>query len=192
MTEVAITLIAALSTLLAGAGGAFLLKGAWQRRTTRRPWLITAGWTLLAVAAVLPAFWLGSARGPFIALAMLPIGAFLIVLFGMQLRQNRNRKAREAALEPSDRPSSTWRGWLRVLLAGPIGMMAALGIAVAYTVWIPGAPQTRMIVGGLLVPILWGGAMAWTLSDDKILRAAALLAGISAVTFSGAFLKGFA
>lgn len=191
MTEAAITLIAALAMLLTGAGGGFLLKAAWRCRTARRPWLIVAGWGLLAVATILPAFSLGSARGPFIALTMLPIGAFLIVLVGMELRQSRNRKTRETALEPSDRPSSAWRGWLRVLLAGPIGMFAALGIAITYTVWVPGAPQTRLIIGGLLVPILWGGAMAWTLSDDKIIRAAALLVGISLATFTGAFLKGF-
>lgn len=191
MTEAAITLVAALAVLLAGAAGGALLKAAWQRRTVRRPWLMAAGWSLLVFAAILPAFWLGSARGPFIALALLPVGAFLIVLFSLELRQGRTRKARETALEPSDRPSSAWRGWLRVLLAGPIGMFAALGIAITYTVWVPGAPQTRLIIGGLLVPILWGSAMAWTLSDDKIIRAAALLVGISLATFTGAFLKGF-
>lgn len=192
MNETLVTLAGSLATLAAGVGGGLLLKAAWQRRTEKRPWLIVGGWALLGIACILPAIWLGSARGPFIALAMAPVGAFIVVLINMELRQSRARRAREAALEPSDRPSSAWRGWLRVLLAGPIGMIASMGIAIAYTVWVPGEPQTRLIVGGLLVPVLWGGAMAWTLSDDKILRAAALLVGISVVTFTGAFLKGFA
>ena len=54
----------------------------------------------------------------------------------------------------------------------------------------PGDTQTRLIFGGLMVPLLWGGAMAWTLADDKILRAAAVLVGVSIVTFTAAALKG--
>ncbi|MGE6696630.1 hypothetical protein ACQKH5_02975 [Hyphomonas sp. NPDC076900] len=191
MTEAGLTFATATVIALAGVVSGALLKGAWQRRSPQRPWLILAGWALLAASILGPAFWLGSARGVFIALAMAPLGAFAIVLLNLERRQSRARKARDAALEPSDRPSSAWRGWLRVLLAGPLGMAAALGVAIAYTVWVPGVPQTRLITGGLLVPVLWGAAMAWTLSDDRILRAAALLAGVTVTTFTAAFLKGF-
>lgn len=192
MTETATTFAWSAATLIAGVLAALPLRCAWRRPDAWRPWLIAGGWSLLVAACILPAFWIGSARGVFLALATLPVGAFLIVLLGMERRAARRRKIRETALDPSDRPSSAWRGWMRALLAGPAGMCAALGVGVAYTVWVPGAPQTRMILGGLLVPVLWGGAMAWTLSDDRILRAAALLAGITAVTFTSAYLKGFA
>ncbi|MGH6996924.1 MAG: hypothetical protein ACREEO_01970, partial [Phenylobacterium sp.] len=65
------------------------------------------------------------------------------------------------------------------------------GVGLAYTVWMPGEPQTRMVIGGLLVPFLWAGGMAWTLSDNKILRATAVLVGVTVVTFSASALKGF-
>jgi hypothetical protein len=47
-----------------------------------------------------------------------------------------------------------------------------------------------MVVGGLIVPFLWAAGMAWTLSDDKILRAFAVLAGVATLTLGAAFLKG--
>ena len=47
------------------------------------------------------------------------------------------------------------------------------------------------MLGGLLAPLLWGAAMAWTLADDKILRATAVLVGVSLATFAAAMLKGF-
>lgn len=54
----------------------------------------------------------------------------------------------------------------------------------------PGAVQSRMVIGGLMVPFLWAGGMAWTLSDDRILRATAVLTGVSVLTLGAAFLKG--
>ena len=111
--------------------------------------------------------------------------------FGVQIRDPKGRAPRELALEPSDRASRAWRGWLRALLAGPIGGIAAMGVGLAYTVWVPGEPQTRMVIGGLLVPVLWAGGMAWTLSDDKILRATAVLVGVAVVTFTASALRGF-
>lgn len=132
-----------------------------------------------------------SGGGPFIAWTLFSVGALCVVTTGVQVRVARSRAERSLAPEPSDRPSRTWRGWLRALLAGPIGMVAAMGVAIAFAVWAPMAPQTRIIIGGLMVPVLWGGAMAWTLADDRILRATAVLIGVSVVTFTAAVLKGF-
>ena len=70
-------------------------------------------------------------------------------------------------------------------------MIAAIAVGIAYAVWIPGAPQTRLVIGGLLVPVLWGGAMAWTLADNRILRATAVLVGVALVGFGLSILKGF-
>jgi hypothetical protein len=41
-----------------------------------------------------------------------------------------------------------------------------------------------------MVPFLWAAGMAWTLSDDRILRAFAVLSGVAVVTLGAAFLKG--
>jgi hypothetical protein len=52
----------------------------------------------------------------------------------------------------------------------------------------PMATHDRMVVGGLLVPILWGAGMAWTLSDAKLVRATLVLGSISVLGYGIAFL----
>jgi hypothetical protein len=188
--EAILTLVATL-VVVAAVGAALLLRGAWKDRTATRPWRIVGGWLLIAAVLVLPGFALGPARGPFIALALVSVAALAVVIQGVQIRQARGRGDKSLAPEPSDRPSKVWRGWLRWLLAGPIGFVAAMGVAICYAVWMPGAAQTRLVIGGLMVPVLWGGAMAWTLADDKILRATAVLVGVSLVTFTASILRGF-
>lgn len=156
-----------------------------------RPFWIAAGWAAIAAVTIAPAFVLGGARGPFIAWTLISVAALAVVGQGVQVRVTRARAERSLAPEPSDRVSKVWRGWLRGLLAGPLGMIAAMGVAIAFAAFCPGAPQTRLVIAGLMVPVLWGGAMAWTLADDKIVRATAVLVGVSVITFTAAVLKGF-
>jgi hypothetical protein len=85
-----------------------------------------------------------------------------------------------------------WRTTLRWLLAGPLGMIAAMAVGICYAVWVPGEPQTRLLIGGLIVPLVWGGAMAWTLADNRIIRAAAVLAGTALAGFGLSIVRGFA
>ncbi len=189
---IAIELIGALVLFVISAAGALALREAWDSNAgPARAGLIVVGWALLAVAvggAVLP---YGPTRGPFIALTLVSLGPLLVVLCNLERRNARSKAPREVALEPSDRPSRAWRGWLRGLLAGPLGGIAAMGVGLVWATFVPGDPQTRIVVGGLLVPVLWAAGMAWTLSDDRILRATAVLASVAIVTFSASALRGF-
>lgn len=191
MSPELITTLATAPLLAGGVGAAWLLRRAWSDRTARRPLWIVAGWVAVAAVSVAPAFILGGARGPFIAWTLISVAALVVVVQGVQVRVARQRGEKSLAPEPSDRVSKAWRGWLRGLLAGPLGMIAAMGVAIAFAAFCPGAAQTRLVIGGLMVPVLWGGAMAWTLADDKILRATAVLVGVSVVTFTAAVLRGF-
>jgi hypothetical protein len=177
--------------LLGAVGAGWLLRRSWGDRTATRPWWIFAGWIVVAALVLAAGPLLGPGRGPFIAFMAVSVGALAVVAGGVQLREARARGDKSLAPEPSERPSKAWRGWLRAILAGPLGMIAAMGVAICYAVWVPGAAQTRLLIGGLLVPVLWGGAMAWTLADDKILRATAVLTAVTVVTFAAAVLKGF-
>lgn len=149
-----------------------------------------AGWLLLVACIGASAWPLGEARGPFIALTLTSVAALAVVASGYRLRE---RKAGRGSLapEPAERPSTTWRGVLRWLLAGPIGMVSAMGLGICYAVWMPGAAQTRLVIGGLIVPLAWGGAMAWTLADSRILRATAVLVGVAVFGFGASIIKGF-
>ena len=169
---------------------ALMLRQAWRRNGPARPWLIAGGWTLLAVTLVVGGFLLGGARGPAIVLALGSVAALILVATGVERRNAKRRAPRELALEPSERRRVVWRGWLRGFLAGPLAGVAALGCGLAVAICAPGAIQSRMVIGGLIVPFLWAGGMAWTLSDDRILRATAVLTGVAVVTLGAAFLKG--
>lgn len=170
--------------------GAFLLKKAWDEPGPNRPRFILGGWGLMAVAIAASVPLMGPARGPFVMLSIGSTVALILVALGVERRNAKKKAARELAPEPSDRRRVVWRGWLRGFLAGPLAGIAALGCGLAVAICAPGQIQSRMVIGGLMVPFLWAGGMAWTLSDDKILRAFAVLAGVSVVTLGAAFLKG--
>lgn len=170
--------------------GAALLKRAWDGPSPQRPWLILGGWSLLALAIAASVPLMGPARGPAAVLAVGSLAALVFVAIGVERRNARKKAARELAPEPSDRRRVAWRGWLRGFLAGPLAGVAALGCGLAVAICAPGQIQSRMVIGGLIVPFLWAGGMAWTLSDDKILRAFAVLASVATLTLGAAFLKG--
>ncbi|MGE4321668.1 MAG: hypothetical protein AB7E60_01405 [Sphingobium sp.] len=189
------TLIACLLILAGGALGAWALRRAWRARGDDGAGYRAGGWTAIIASLLWPAFLLGPARGPFIALAMVSTGALAVVANGATIRAaKRARTGRSSdglAPEPLDRPTTGWRTLLRWLLAGPIGMIAAMAVGICYAVWVPGEPQTRLLIGGLIVPVAWGGAMAWTLADNRIIRATAVLVGTTFAGFGLAILKGF-
>ena len=185
-------LLPALLIAVAAGAGAWLLRRSWLGKQ-QQTGLVALGWLLIAAATILPAWLLGPARGPFIALAIVSTAALGIVAANYTLRQAKARAARESlAPEPSDRATTKGRETLRWLLAGPIGMVAAMGVGIAWAAFVPGEQQTRLVIGGLIVPVAWGACMAWTLADNRILRATAVLTGVAIVSFTAAIVKGFA
>jgi len=183
--------IAAPMLLATGVAGGWLLRTSWRDRQNERPALVVGGWLVL-VAGTLGAAWaMGVMPGIAAALALAPLGLLGVVAQGAIRREARQPRDRAAlAPEPLEGTSRAWRGWIKGLLAGPLGMTAAMGIAFCYAVWMPGALQTRLLIAALLVPALWGLAMTWTLADQRLLRSTAVLTGTSLLGFGLAFLKG--
>ena len=95
---------------------------------------------------------------------------------------------RDVALEPEERATNWRRGAAKALLAIVLSGVASIGIGVTFAIYMPMATHDRIVIGGILVPVLWGGGMAWTLSDAKLLRATLLLLAISAACYGMAFL----
>ncbi len=185
-------LLPALLVAAAAGAGAWLLRRSWQGKDQNTS-LVVGGWLLILAATIFPAWVLGPARGPFIALAIVSTAALGVVAANYSVRQARARAARESlAPEPSDRATTKGRETLRWLLAGPIGMIAAMGVGIAYAALVSGEQQTRLVVGGLIVPVAWGACMAWTLADNRIIRATAVLPGVALVSFTAAIVQGFA
>jgi len=184
--------IAAASCLLilAGAAAAWLLRRSWRRREGPAPALVGTGWAVLFAGVLITGWGIGPVKGVALSLAMEAIGALLVVFQGRVRRKAARARAGETAPEPLDEPGRLWRGILRTLLAGPLGMTAAMALAFCVTVFLPGDPRTRIVVGGMLLPVLWGLAMTWTLADRRLLRATAVLLGTSLLGFGLAFVGG--
>lgn len=179
-----------------GALGAWLLRKAWRSKDNAGAGYRWGGWAAIVASLVWPHFVIGPALGPFMALAAVSVGALAVVASGATVKAARNARSgagsESLAPEPLDRPATRWRTTLRWSLAGPIGMIAAMAVGIAYAVWVPGEPQTRLLIGALIVPIVWGGAMAWTLADNRIVRATAVLVGTTLLGFGLSILRGFA
>ncbi|MBZ6378536.1 hypothetical protein B5C34_12385 [Pacificimonas flava] len=174
------------------AGGGISLRRSWGSRGKGGGVAKAGGWALLLAACTLGSVTLGSIRGVFVAMTLASVAVLAVVAGGMVVREPR-RSARNKSLapEPLERKPSWWRSTLRWLLAGPIGMVAAMAVGIFWSVWAGGAEQTRLVIGGLLVPVTWGAAMAWTLADNRILRATAVLVGVAVLGFGLSILKGF-
>ncbi|WHO37902.1 hypothetical protein PMI04_015185 [Sphingobium sp. AP49] len=184
--------LASLLLIAGGALGAALLRRSWLRRDRSVPALLLAGWTVLVGLLVAAFLLVGPVKGLALGLVMEAIGALALIWFGRVRRKAGRVRAGDVAPEPLEEPGRFWRGVLRALLAGPLGMTAAMGVAFCLTVYMPGDPRTRIVLGGMLLPILWGLAMTWTLADRRLLRATAVLVGTSIVGFGLAALGGAA
>jgi hypothetical protein len=167
--------------------GIVLLRQRWlARRQHGLPYLL-AGWLAVSIAfPVLGNAW-GAELGTFYALGLLSVVAYAIVGATME-RRSTKRREREPSLDPEERPTNWRRGIGKALLAIVLAGVASIGLGVASAIHLPLPPQDRAVIGGLLVPILWGAGMAWTLCDPRLVRATVILLGVSAFGYGIAFL----
>jgi hypothetical protein len=184
-----IDVLAATAGPISILAGLFLLRRSWLAQRRGRTLLLPAGWLCIIVGIAL---WI-EVWGPEVGLAYgllgLSTGAYALVFAGAEVRSGtRVIVVREPALEPEVRPTNWSRGIAKSLLAIVLSGIAAIGIGVAFAIAMPIGPQDRIMIGGLLVPILWGAGMAWTLSDPRLLRATVVLCSVSALGYGIAFL----
>ncbi|MBN8913403.1 MAG: hypothetical protein J0H65_15365 [Rhizobiales bacterium] len=183
-----------LSHLLALAGGLLMVAGVvmlrerWLARGTDGLAFLIGGWLAVLAAVYLFAETWGAEMGTTYALGAISLAAYTVVAATFERRESKRREPREAAVDPEERPTNWKRGTGKALLAIVLAGVASIGIGVAIAVQAPWPPQDRAVIGGLLVPILWGGGMAWTLCDPRLVRATLILLAVSALGYGIAFL----
>lgn len=180
-----IEVVAGTLLFLAGVVG---LNLSWRRRRTFKAPLLIGGWLAILAGFVLYSRIRGAEVGIVYGCAALALVAYAVIAVGIELRNAPTRAAREIALEPEERTTNWPRGIAKSLLAIVLAGIASIGVGVAIAVSLPMAPYDRIMFGGILVPVLWGGGMAWTLSDAKLLRATIVLVSVSLVSYGIAFL----
>lgn len=179
--------VAGLAATLLLLAAIAMLRRSWLMRG-RNAALRLSAWGIAASGITLFVYAFGGEVGSTYALIAVSLIAFAVIASGIERRAARNRPQRERALEPEDRPTNWTRAIAKSLLAIVLAGIAAIGLGVAFAVAMPLAPTDRIVIGGLLVPILWGGGMAWTLCDAKLVRATILLLLVSAIGYGIAFL----
>lgn len=184
--------LAALTGSLLGTfamlSGIALLRLAWGRRDVRGRAARLSGWALIVAGGLVFGSAWGGELGAAIATLVFSALAFAVVAIGVEVRKATARAERGLALEPESRPTNWPRAIAKSLLAIVLAGIAAVGIGIAFAVMMPINPTDRIVIGGILVPILWGGGMAWTLSDAKLVRATLLLVLISLLSYGMAFM----
>ncbi len=170
------------------AAGLVAIRRHWRARGSATAWLLLGGWL-----AVFIAFWLfgqawGAEMGTTYAIGALSLLAYGLIVITHERRTAKTRGRRENVYDPENRRSNWRRGIAKSLLAIVLSGIASIGVGVAIAVTLPLPPQDRAIIGGLLVPILWGGGMAWTLCDPRLVRATVILLAVSALSYGIAFL----
>jgi hypothetical protein len=170
------------------ASGIGLLSASWRTRRAHKVPLLLGGWLLIAAGL----FYFGREWGAEVGMAhgllAFSLIGYAVVTAGIELRCANARASREAALEPEQRAVNWPRGFAKSLLAIVLSGIASIGAGVAFALSMPMPVHDRIVIGGLLVPVLWGGGMAWTLSDARLLRATIVLVTVSAVSYAIAFL----
>jgi hypothetical protein len=124
----------------------------------------------------------------YLALGAISLAAYALIATTHERRIDKRREPREATLDPEERPTNWRRGIGKALLAIVLAGIASIGVGVALAIYLPMPPADRAVIGGLLVPILWGGGMAWTLCDPRLVRATIILLAVSALGYGVAFL----
>lgn len=179
--------------LLLLAAGLIALRRQWAARPGGRPAFTLAGWALIGLGLWAFGRSFGAQVGAAYGLLALSVLAFGVIAAGVQKRPAPERGPRAAALEPQERRTTWTRGIAKAFLAIVLSGTAAIGLGLAYAVAMPLGTHDRIVIGGLLVPVLWGAGMAWTLCDARLLRATIVLLCASALGYGIAFLpKAFA
>lgn len=182
------TALAVLVGMLAMLAGVVVLNRRWKRRSGYGPRSVPVGWLAIAAGVALFVEGLAAELGIACGLLLLSLIAYAVLAAGVQLRSARTRAPREIAPEPQERRTSPARGAIKAFLAIVLAGAAALGLGLAFAIGMPLGTHDRIVIGGLLVPILWGAGMAWTLCDAKLLRATGLLVAVGAFGYGVAFL----
>jgi len=109
----------------------------------------------------------GTAVGLFYGLITLSLVGYSFVAGCVEIRQ-RARRPEPCAAEPEERPGTTCVAIAKLVLAICAAGLAAIAFDVAFEAAAPLLEKDRIVIGGLLVPLLWAGGIAWMMADLQI------------------------
>ncbi len=152
----------------------------------KRLWL-AAGLLLFVISIWLISIGLGFELGLTWALTTISVAAYALILFPFFLTKQVGHERVPARLKkmPTPPSGSKLRLALRLFSAGPLYLVAALGLSllVATKPW--AIEITRLFTGGLLTPLFWSAGALHATVDPNLWRVAYMPALITAASGMG-------
>ncbi len=170
------------------AGGIWLLRTAWLRGSKGNPIFVYAGWGVITTGTVLMGLATGFEVGIPFAITAAMVIAMIAVIGTMRVSTRKRSADRSERIDPEIRPKRRFRALLRGILAILVSGIAALGAGVMMATSLPMIEINRIVMAGLCIPLFWGAAMAWALSDPKLIRPGIGLVGSASLFGLIAFL----
>ena len=190
--------------------GVLLLRLAWGYRGGGR-WRTLAGWLTLSAG---PMAWHGAGIAWDKASALAALGPMVVALVILarqaqwrasgeqgaresrgvadltkrRAELNRIRRGEVGAAHGRNWRNAVYRGVVRTILAGPVALAAALGLAALTALRAPLIEVDRLVTAGFLLPIAWAVAAIWATLDGKLIRVALVLIATALMSAGGALL----
>jgi len=159
-----------------------------QRRDSWPIWI--ASLALFAGSICLMGAGLGWELGVTWALTTISVAAWALILlpFFRSREIGHNRVPRSQKRAPAPPSGSKWRLTVKLIAAGPLWLVAALGLSllIATKPWT--TELTRLFVGGLTTPLWWSIGALHSTVDLNLWRVVLFPIALSALTFGVFFL----
>ncbi|MHB8286203.1 MAG: hypothetical protein ACYDD1_16215 [Caulobacteraceae bacterium] len=154
---------------LCALAGVLALRLAWRRRPIPSPWTAT-GWGLMIIGLFGWAATTGEDVAVALALLIPSLAGYGALAAGARVRGGKPSRSGRSDVELEAGPSDPWRAILRTLYVGPLAALAAFSAGAAVALKGPGSEATRLIAGGMLIPVLWAAGMIWATTDRRLTR----------------------
>lgn len=182
-----VALAAPVLKILPIIGGVWLLSRKKPVKSAAHLIRVPAAWAMISVGITAFIIDYGIAVGLIYGLTTLTFVGYSFVAVSFELRPS-GRRFEPRAAEPDERPSTTRAAVAKLFLAVCAAGFAAIAFGIAFEAIAPLPEKDRIVIGGLLVPLLWAGGIAWMMADPKFMRAGSALAAIAAIGYVLTFL----
>lgn len=155
--------------IAAAIAGIACLYLSWQKHSPRRMWLMPMGWLLNLVSCALLIRGYGGEFGIAYGLMSLPLLAWLMVLFNLEIKR-KNLRATESVTFVVPATRTMLRHIALFFLVVPLSGAASAYVSVALATLLPWSRVNAVVLVVMIAPLVWGLAAWWACADPSRYR----------------------
>ena len=156
-----------IATAIAGITCLYL---SWQKRSQSQVWLMPMGWLLNLASCVFLIRGYGGEFGVAYGLMLLPLLAWLMVLFNLEIKR-KNQRATENVVFVVPATRTMLRHIALFFIVVPLSGAASAYISVALATFLPWSRVNAVVLVVMIAPLVWGLAAWWACADPTRYRA---------------------